>query len=231
MSQCVLQREWAPGSRESPGAGLPPSPEPAPRSRPCPSPAALSVSISANRLQTERARRWVNAIGALPGAQATLPARPPPGSVRTSQPAPRRPPRAFSAPQAAPERHAAEPSPSPRPTARRGEARRGEAGPEQASRAHGSRDPVAAEHVSAPCARNRARCAGEAQVGMRRGRVPVSLKYRSNKCPGRTLGLSDVAQTRAEGRGQPAAPGRVTALGNLCLDVSKLRRLGTRESG
>lgn len=214
------------------------SAEPAPRPRPCPSPAALSVSISANRLQTERARRWVNAIGALPGAQATLPARPPPSTVRTSRPAPRRPPRAFSAPPAAPERHAADPSPSPssssspspspspRPTAWRGEA-----GPGRAGRAHGTRDPFAAGHVSAPCARDRTRCAKEAQAGMRRARVPASLKGRGNKCPGRLLVLLDVAQTRAEGRGQPAAPGQVTAPGNLGLGVSKPRLLGARGSG
>lgn len=118
LSQGVLEREWTPRSRKSLGAGLQPSPEPASRPRPCPSPAALSVSISAKGLQTERDRRWVNAIGALPGAQATLPARPPPVAVRTNQPAPTgRPTLAFRAPRAAPERHASEPSPSPSPTA------------------------------------------------------------------------------------------------------------------
>lgn len=228
MSQCVLERQCAPWSGESPGAGLLQSAEPAPRPRPCPSPAALSVSISANRLQTERARRWVNAIGALPGAQATLPARPPPSTVRTSRPAPRRPPRAFSAPPAAPERHAAEPSPSPSP---RPTAWRGEAGPGRAGRAHGTRDPVAAGHVSAPCAQDRTRCAKEAQAGMRRARVPASLKGRGNKCPGRLLVLLDVAQTQAEDRGQPAAPGQVTAPGNLCLGVSKPSLLGQEGAG
>lgn len=75
-------------ARSGRGAGIPPPPSPCRAPAPA-HPVALSLSISANRLQTERARRWVNAIGALPGAQATLPARPPPG--QTSQPAPRRP--------------------------------------------------------------------------------------------------------------------------------------------
>lgn len=61
---------------------------------------------------------------------------------------------------------------------------------------------------------------------MRRARVPASLKGRGNKCPGRLLVLLDVAQTRAEGRGQPAAPGQVTTPGNLCLGVSKPRLFG-----
>lgn len=145
-----------PGARGSPGSGAPATPEPTPRPRPCRSPVALSLCISANRLQTERPRRWVNAIGALPGAQATLPARPPPGAARTSQPAPRRPPRASSAPWAAPERHAAEPGPSP---ARRGGSRAG--------RAHGPRDPIAAARVSPPCARDAARGPGEARAETR----------------------------------------------------------------
>lgn len=80
---------------------------------PLPVPATLSVCISANRLQTERAGRGANAIGALPGAQATLPGRPPPGAARASQPASCRPPRPRSAPGAPPECHAAEPSPNP----------------------------------------------------------------------------------------------------------------------
>lgn len=79
------------------------------------SPATLSVCISANRLQTERAGRGANAIGALPGAQATLPGRPPPGAARASQPASCLPPRARSAPRAPPECHAAEPSPGRSP--------------------------------------------------------------------------------------------------------------------
>lgn len=168
---CLLGRECAPEFRESPGA-RPPPPESEPRPHPCPSPAALSLSISANRLQTERARRWVNAIGALPGAQATLPARPPPGAARTSQPAPRRPPHASSAPWAAPERHAAEPSSSLRPHSL---ARRGGS---PAGRAQGIRDPTAAGHVSAPCARDPARWAKEAEAEACRARVTATLKCR-----------------------------------------------------
>lgn len=231
MSQCVLQREWAPGSRESPGAGLPPSPEPRrapapahPRPR-CQSPLALTGSRQsgpgAGLMQS--ARYLGRRLHYQPGPR---PARSEPASLR---PAGRPALSALLRPRPSATRRSPAPARAPQPgEARRGEARRVRS---RQGRAHGSRDPVAAERVSAPCARNRARCAGEAQVGMRRGRVPASLKCRGNKCPGRLLGLSDVAQTRAEGRGQPAAPGRVTALGNLCLDVSKLRRLGTRESG
>lgn len=172
MPRCVLERDWAPGTRESPGAGLPPPPEPAPRPRPRPAPAALSVSISVNRLQTERARRWVNAIGALPGAQATLPARPPP---RAAEPASPRPPAAprlqrSSRSTRAP-RGGAQPQPAPHSGRRRGGSRTG--------RAPGTHDPVAAQHVSVPCAGDLARCAGEARAESRGAPVPVSLKCRS----------------------------------------------------
>lgn len=104
---------------------------------PLPVPATLSVCISANRLQTERAGRGANAIGALPGAQATLPGRPPPGAARASQPASCRPPRPRSAP--GPRLSATRRSPAPAPA--------------------GARDPRAVRHVSALCARGTGKCA------------------------------------------------------------------------
>ena len=57
---------------------------------------------------------------------------------------------------------------------------------------------------------------------MRRARVPASLKGRGNKCPGRLLVLLDVAQTRAEGRGQPAAPGKISRRSVLVLTCKEL---------
>lgn len=207
---CLLERECAPESSESLGPGLPRHPEPESRPHPYPSSVALSLSISANGLQTERARRWVNAIGALPGAQATLPARLPPGAARTSQPAPRRPPHASSALWAAPERHAAEPSSSRRPhsLARRGGSPVG--------RAQGTRDPTSAGQVSTPCARDPASWAEEAQAEACRARVTAILKCRGVHVRGGPWGCWRWHRPKlgVEGR-QLHWLALVTALGNL----------------
>ena len=158
---CALERECAPGpaSRWERGSRHLRSP------RRAPAPAhsrLLSLSISANRLQTERARRCVNAIGALPGGAGYITS---PAQVRRGQNQPTGAPPATPCLQhssgcARTPRGGTWPQPAPHSLARRGGSRAG--------RAHGIRDPVAAGHVSAPCVRDPARWAGETQAGARR---------------------------------------------------------------
>lgn len=114
-----------PENRRERGSRRPPSPRRAPapvQPRPrCQSPLVLTGS-----------RQRGPGAGLMQSARylgRRLHYQPGPRPERQNQPArARRPPRASSAPPAAPERHAAEPSPNPRPTAAGGEAGPGQAG-------------------------------------------------------------------------------------------------------
>lgn len=181
------------------GARVPESPpEPAPRPRPCPAPTALSVPISANRLQTERARRGLNAIGALPGAQATLPARPPPGAARPGSPRPagRPAPPALLGPRPSATRR----SPAPARAAQPAAARRG------------TRDRGAAGHLSAPCAPPGRGVPGRPWLRAQR-ESGSEFEVQKGECPGRLPGLLEAAPIRAGGQGAANGTGRVPAPG------------------